>query len=233
MQKYVMTTSTKVVCGVTLTQIQRVSDGVFGGWIEKESNLSQDGTCFVYGDAVVYGSAWVSGNARAYGNAQVYGNAAVYGDAEVFGNARAYGNARVFGNAWVYGGALVYDNAWVYGNARVFGNAVVYDNAGAYDNAQVSGDAVVYGDAQVYGNAQVYGDAWVSICLFVQQLRYNITVVDTHIFIGCQGHTWKYWKENIQAIGKEAGYSELEIKDVDKLLRVLTRQVGAEILKRR
>ena len=30
MQKYVMTTSTKVVCGVTLTQIQRVSDGVFG-----------------------------------------------------------------------------------------------------------------------------------------------------------------------------------------------------------
>jgi hypothetical protein len=142
-----MTTSTKVVCGATLTQIQRVSDGVFGGWIEKESNLSQDGTCFVYGDAVVY------------------------------------------------------------------------DNARVCDNAQV------------YGNAWVYGNAVVSICLFVQQLKYNITVVDTHIFIGCQGHTWKYWKENIQAIGKEAGYSELEIKDVDKLLRVLTRQVRAEILK--
>ncbi|MEI3499936.1 MAG: hypothetical protein V8Q39_00195 [Anaerovoracaceae bacterium] len=55
-----------------------VKAGDIGGWIEKEKNLSHDG------------SAWVYGNARVCGNAEVYGNARVYGDAEVCGNAEVY-----------------------------------------------------------------------------------------------------------------------------------------------
>ena len=37
-----------------LRQIRRISNGVVGGWIEKESNLSHEN------DAWVYGDAWVS-----------------------------------------------------------------------------------------------------------------------------------------------------------------------------
>ena len=55
------------VCGKKLYRIQALKDfkgvksGDIGGYIEKESNLSQSG------------NAWVSGNALVYGNARVYG----------------------------------------------------------------------------------------------------------------------------------------------------------------
>lgn len=45
-----------------LRRIRQLSDGALGGWIESEENLSQEGSCWVYGDARVYGNARVSGN---------------------------------------------------------------------------------------------------------------------------------------------------------------------------
>ena len=114
--KYKLTETTKEVNSITLYQIQALKDfgdvkkGDLGGWIEKEDNLSQEGQC------------WISGDAR------VFGNAVVSGDAWVFGNAVVSGNARVFGNARVSGNAEVSGNAWVFGNAVVSGNARVFDD---------------------------------------------------------------------------------------------------------
>ena len=51
-----------------------VEEGELGGFIEKESNLDNDG------------DAWVSGNAQVSGNARVYGDAWVSGDAQVYGD---------------------------------------------------------------------------------------------------------------------------------------------------
>lgn len=48
-----------------------VKEGEFGGYIESEQNLSQEGNAWVSGDAQV------SGNARVFGNAWVSGNARV------------------------------------------------------------------------------------------------------------------------------------------------------------
>lgn len=113
-KKYKLTTTTKVVYGVTLFQIKalisfgNVSAGDFGGYIEKEDNLSQEGNAWVYGDA------WVSGNARVSGNAQVFGDARVSGNAQVYGDAWVYGNARVFGNAQVYAKAS-FTQGWFIG----------------------------------------------------------------------------------------------------------------------
>lgn len=96
MKKYELTEETFTVFGKTLYRIRAVRDfgsvktGEFGGYIEKEENLSH------------------------FDNAWVYGNAKVYGDA------RVSGNARVFGNAWVSGNAKVSGNAWFSGNAEVF-----------------------------------------------------------------------------------------------------------------
>ena len=84
-KKYKLTEKYITHLGVKLFQIQAliafgtISAGELGGYIEKESNLSQ-----VCGDAWVYGNALVYGNARVYGDARVYGNARVYGDARVF-----------------------------------------------------------------------------------------------------------------------------------------------------
>lgn len=69
MKKYELTTNTKMLFGRKPFQIKAlvsfgdVTAGDLGGYIEKEENLSHDGT------------AWVSGDARVSGNALVYGNA--------------------------------------------------------------------------------------------------------------------------------------------------------------
>ena len=97
--------------GKTLYQIKALKSfsdirkGDLGGYIEKESNLSQYDSCWVYGDALVYNDARVFGNAQIYGDAQVYGYARVSGDARVSGKAQVYGDAWVSGNAQVSGKA--------------------------------------------------------------------------------------------------------------------------------
>ena len=142
--KYIMLTNeTKVHNGVTLYRIQALKDfsdvkaGDKGGWIEKESNLSQ------------YDNAWIYDNARVYGEAMVYDNARVYGEAMVYGNARVYGEARIYGYVEVYGYAWIHDNARIYGHAEI------------YDNAKIYGHAKVYSHTQVSGSAEVYGYAWI------------------------------------------------------------------------
>ena len=102
MKKYELTEETFTVFGKTLYRIRAVRDfgsvktGEFGGYIEKEENLSHFGNAWISGDAWVYGDARVSGNAKVYGDARVSGNARVFGDARVSGNARVFGNAEVF-----------------------------------------------------------------------------------------------------------------------------------------
>jgi carbonic anhydrase/acetyltransferase-like protein (isoleucine patch superfamily) len=190
--KFKLTSETKTINNIILFRIEALKDfsnvktGDKGGWVEKESNLSQEGNCWVYedawvygnarvsGDASVFGDAWVSGNAKVYGDARVSENAWVSGDAQVFGNAQVCGNAKVSGSAWVsgdasvsgdaqvFGDARVCGDAWVCGKAQVSGNARVCGDAWVCGKARVSGDARMSGDAQVCGNARVYGDARVS-----------------------------------------------------------------------
>ena len=75
--------------GSTLYRIKALRDfggvkaGDLGGYVESESNLAHEGTCWVYDTARVCGTARVYGNARVCGNARVYGNAWVCGSAVV------------------------------------------------------------------------------------------------------------------------------------------------------
>jgi len=214
MKKYEFTGETQVVKHVTLRRILRISDGLVGGWIEKEENLSHEELCFVYGDAEVSGNAQVSGDAQVFGYAQVYGNAQVYGDARVCENAQVYGDACVFGEAQVYGNARVSGNAQVSGNALVSGEARVY------------GDARVYGNAQVSGNAQVYGDAQVSKphqTVNVTNLRWNFTSLPKGIQVGCMFLTLKEWREQHVKIGMGHGLTEEEAKAYYQLMRAVRR----------
>lgn len=130
--KYELTLESKVVDNITLYRIRALKDfstikkGDLGGWVEKEGNLSQEGDCWVYDNAMVYGDARVSGDARVFSNTQVYGNAWVSGDARVYDNAQIYEGARVYGDAWISGNARVYGSAHVCGKASISGTARVY-----------------------------------------------------------------------------------------------------------
>lgn len=78
-----------------LQNFSDVKKGELGGYIEEEYNLSQNGDCWIYGNARVYGDALVSGNAQVYGDAHVYDYALVYDYAQVYDYARVSGNTRV------------------------------------------------------------------------------------------------------------------------------------------
>lgn len=84
MKKFELTTEQKINWfGRTLFRIKACIDfvtvtgeevhaGDLGGFVEKESNLSQ------------YGNAWVSGNAKVSGNAEVWGDAFLFSTRHIF-----------------------------------------------------------------------------------------------------------------------------------------------------
>ena len=165
MKKYELTTETLQFAGRTLHRIKAVKDfgsiqaGEFGGFIEKEENLSQDDNAWIYVKAMAFDNANVFGNAKILGNAKVYDNANVFGNAKILGNAEILGNANVFGNAEILGNAKVYDNAMVYGNADILGNAKISCNAKVYGYAKVYDNANIDDYAEVYGRVVIKGDA--------------------------------------------------------------------------
>ena len=60
-KKYKLTNETIELNGKTLHRIKALKDfsnvkkGSLGGFIESERNLSQEGDCWIYGDAMVFG----------------------------------------------------------------------------------------------------------------------------------------------------------------------------------
>ena len=73
-----------------------VKKGDLGGWVEKEENLSQDGTAWIFDDAEVCGNAKILDSAVVCGNAKVFNDAEICGDVEVCGDAVISKNAYIF-----------------------------------------------------------------------------------------------------------------------------------------
>ncbi|WP_041581422.1 hypothetical protein [Bartonella grahamii] len=115
-KKFALTNETRVFGNHTLYRIQALKDfadikaGTLGGFIEKESNLSHDGNCWVYDEALVFKNGHVYENARVFGKAIIYDNAYVYDNARVYENARIANNVHVFENANIHGIAVIREN---------------------------------------------------------------------------------------------------------------------------
>ena len=143
MKKYKLTDEAIKYNCVTLYRIEALRNfgsikaGDKGGFVQSYHNLSQEGDCWIHGEAKVFG------NAKVYENAQVFGSAEVCGDAFVFGKAQVFGEAKVFWKAQVFGEAKVFGNAFVHGYAEVYDKAEVFGVAAVYGNAFVKGDAII------------------------------------------------------------------------------------------
>lgn len=160
--KYEFTGEISKYLGKTLHRIRTVSDivgtngishieaGTLGGWIEKEDNLSQFGSCWifdgarVFNDAQVREDAWIRDRATIYDKAHVYGNAFVYGDAII------RGKSKVFGKAVIGMGANIDDYAEVSGSATI-GRAFVGDTSKVFDNVMLDNNVKIVNDAYVGG----------------------------------------------------------------------------------
>lgn len=116
MKKYKLTDETKRLYDRTLHRIVALCDfgnvkkGDKGGFIEKEKNLSHEGLCWIYDNAIVCDNAKVCNNAKVCDNARVCNNAKVYGNCWIYDNAKVCGNARVYGNAIVCGDTKISSN---------------------------------------------------------------------------------------------------------------------------
>lgn len=153
-KKYELLKNDCIVCmGQTLYRIRALKDfrdvkaGELGGYIANESNLSHEGNCWVYKNAIVYSYA------------KIYDNAQIYGYAEIFGYTKIYDNARILGDAKIYGKAQVLGDAKIFGKAQVFGDAEIYEKAQVFGYALVHGNAKIHGVAEIHGNSTISGTA--------------------------------------------------------------------------
>ena len=110
MKKYeLLENDSIVVHGKTLYRIKAVCDfglvenGQIGGYIEKESNLSHFGECWVYDNAKVYGEA------KVYDNAKVFENAIICDNVKLHDNVCACNHIKICGDIELYGSGYVYD----------------------------------------------------------------------------------------------------------------------------
>lgn len=91
---------------------EQVGPGALGGYVQTEDNLSQDGTCWIYDQAICCEEAVVEDDGRMFDGAVARGSALISGDARMFERAVAEWNSSFFS------GELKED-------ARLSGNAVV------------------------------------------------------------------------------------------------------------
>jgi hypothetical protein len=173
-----------------------VTEGELGGWVEHTDNLSQNGTC------------WIGGDARVYGGARVTDDAHVFGESHVYDVAHIADRAIVCDKASVFQHAQVYEDAQVVGDARAYGIAEIHGKAKVIDRARCYQRAWVYGDVVVNGNANITEKTTLDPVV-IQGLRYTVTIMDEHISFDCESATIKEWvdmttKEIISMDGKEA-----------------------------
>ena len=210
-RKYDFTGETKTVGEkkhpITVYRIRR-SDGVLGGWIQSEENLSHDGNCWVGDNAVVYGDAKVEGNAQVLGTAVVKDQAHIYDDAEVCGNCIVTDTVRVHGHAKLYEECIVFDDAGIDGNALVHGQARICNDA--YVSGEVYGEAWVTDHAHVIDSAKVYEKAYLRDNA---EISGNAQVHGKSDIRGCAkigGHAEVFGTSTVRDNGKVNGYARCE-----------------------
>lgn len=84
MRKYCFTGETKLIDHmILLHRIQRIADGLIGGWVESYKNLSQKGSCFIFDNSAVLDNATVEEDAQVKGESVVCDFARVAGNVVV------------------------------------------------------------------------------------------------------------------------------------------------------
>lgn len=61
--------------------------------------------------------------------------------------------------------------------------------------------------------------------LYVQQKKHDIVFTDTHVFVGCETHTWDFWYKNGDTIAAKFGYSPQEFSRLLALFKVVESQI--------
>lgn len=187
--KYELTNEAKDVGKHTVYRIRAIKDipvaedhvvkaGTLGGFVENESNLSQQGLCWIYDEAVVYGGAIVSGKANVRDYAQVSGNARICKNAHVYGQAVIAGNVTVRGHAWIAGDAFI--------TATADDQLVIEGNCYINGDVRIDGAMTLGGNIMIGNGAMIKSDKDVfQVSLDAKDEIINATFYRTRKGVGC------------------------------------------------
>lgn len=129
---------------------EMVRSGDLGGYVESESNLSQEGGCWIYDHAICCGEAVVEKEARLFDGALARDSALITGDSCMFDRARAEGHC------CIRSGEIKED-------ARVAGNAVLSESMIDGLSPLIAGYSNVYGEVRgwfVVKDSVLPGEKW-------------------------------------------------------------------------
>lgn len=102
-----------------------VTTGDLGGFVYSEDNLSHDGNCWIYDDAVAANAATVQGNASLYGKSSICDY------------------------------ATIKDHATLDDMAVVKGTSIISDKATIFDNANIAGVSEIGGNTRVRNSPSI------------------------------------------------------------------------------
>lgn len=137
-----------------------IKEGTYGGFVQSEDNLSHEGDCWIYDDAIVFEDA------------------AVYRNAKIQNTAHVFGRATITDDAIIRDMAAVKDEAVIEGHAIISGYATVQDSASVAEFAQVRDWAVIANETRITGkviitqSAIVRGSPWLTGHVIVEDNAY-------------------------------------------------------------
>lgn len=118
-----------------------VHAGDLGGFVESERNLSQEGSC------------WIYDNALAGENSRVTEQSTLHWASRTLGSSVISGDARLDRNAWVLDNAVVAAGT-ITNMVTILGDARILPGSG-HSSPTLKNDAVIYGT--VVGNVEISG----------------------------------------------------------------------------
>jgi len=154
-------------------------------------------------------------------------------EAEVFGPAKVFGglvdeNAKVFNRACIYQDAHVSDYSTICGCAVIEGYSQVGGRAIITGNSKISGHSIVLGDSIVGGSCHIYGETalcdgnWLTTPIQIQGSKHFINICSPDkIKIGCKVHSFKFWREHYETIGKQNGYTYDQIEEYKNYIDII------------
>ena len=165
-----------------------VKAGDLGGFIEKESNLSHNGSSWVFDNAYVLENACVEDHACVYGRCLIYGNAIIRNIARIYGDSKVHGNTIVQSSAKVFGDSSVFGDAILEGSEVEVCDSVISGNAhiGTYAKiAKTSDYLVIQGLGSVNRSTTAFrcGDGNIRIncgCFYGTIDKFQKEVIKTH-----------------------------------------------------
>lgn len=158
--KYKLTKNTLIYAKRTLYQIEALKDfddvkkGDFGGWVESENNLSQEGNCWIYDNAKVYDSARISDDAKIYDNVEIRGNSIVMNHATIKNDTKIR-NSSIFRNVTIEDRATILAST-ITGNVKISGKCAIFDSE-VYDDAIISGKISLSKGTRIRDNSKISG----------------------------------------------------------------------------